>query len=267
MSMKVFEGFKFTKIDTPMHNMDPRAKFTIIASIFILALLFSELLPLLVLFIIQIPLVFFSKTIKKWIGSLRGAVYLAGLIFAMNFLTGSSLTLAFSMTFRFLSLISSFSLFFMTTSPDDLGLALEEMKIPYALTFTFTTAVRLVPTIATDAQTVIDAQKSRGLELEKGNILKRIRNHVPILIPLIVTAIRRSMELAEALETRGFGASSKREPMIILKLKLTDYIAASLAASLVIIGIYIKYYISLPLIEIPYRIPKIFPFLILSLTT
>jgi len=53
--------------------------------------------------------------------------------------------------------------------------------------------------MAVDAQTVVDAQRSRGLELDKGNLLKRVRNYIPILIPLLLIAIRRSLELAEAL--------------------------------------------------------------------
>jgi len=56
----------------------------------------------------------------------------------------------------------------------------------------------------------MDAQKARGLEMEKGNFLKRIRNYVPVLIPLIVSAIRRSLELAEAMESRAWGATKKR---------------------------------------------------------
>jgi energy-coupling factor transport system permease protein len=107
----------------------------------------------------------------------------------------------------------------------------------------------------------MDAQKSRGLELEKGNLLKRIKNHIPILIPLIVTAIRRSMEMAEALESRGFGASPKREPMITLKLKVSDYLTVVATILLIILGIYARYFLSLPLIEIPIKIPRILPFL------
>ncbi len=161
------------------------------------------------------------------------------------------------MTIRFITLVSSFSLFFMTTSPDDLGLALEQMKIPYTLVFTFTTAVRLVPTIAVDAQTVIDAQKSRGLELEKGNLMKRIRNFIPILIPLIVSAIRRSMELAEALESRGFNASNKRMPYITLKFHKLDYATLILTIFLLIFGVYIKLYVPLPQVDLPIKIPSI----------
>src|SRR5208337_3251003 len=128
-------------------------------------------------------------------------------IFVMNYLFGTSLILSLMYTIRFFTIMSAFSFFFMTTSADDLGLALEQAHVPYVISFTFTTAVRLVPTMAVDAQTVVDAQRSRGLELDKGNFLKRVKNYIPILIPLIISAISRSVELAEALEARAFGAS------------------------------------------------------------
>lgn len=147
----------------------------------------------------------------------------------------------------------------MTTSPDDLGLALEQTHVPYTLSFTFTTAVRLVPTMALDAQTVIDAQRSRGLELDRGNFMKRIRNYIPILIPLIVSAIRRSIELAEALESRGFGASPNRQPLIVLHMKVTDCLVVILTILMVTLAVYVYLYVPLPVLDIPIKMPKIFP--------
>ena len=257
MSLRVFDGFKFKKLNTSIHKIDPRAKFMFIIVIFALSLLFTNLIGLTILFLIQLPLILLAKCGKKWLKTMKGTAFFAILIFIMNFITGSSFAFSLAMTIRFLTLVSSFSLFFMTTSPDDLGLALEQMKIPYPLVFTFTTAVRLVPTIAIDAQTVIDAQKSRGLELEKGNLIKRVKNFIPILIPLIVSAIRRSMELAEALESRGFNASKKRESYITLKFSSLDYITLILTILLLVFGIYIKLYISLPQIDLPIKFPTI----------
>ena len=116
--------------------------------------------------------------------------------------------------------------------PSDFG---RWLGYPNALSFTFTTAVRLVPTLAVDAQTVVDAQRSRGLELDKGNLLKRVRNYIPILIPLLLIAIRRSLELAEALESRGFPGKENRTSLFQLKLRPVDY--SIIAVSLAIIGI------------------------------
>jgi energy-coupling factor transport system permease protein len=259
VSLKVFDGFKFAKLPTLVHRMDPRAKFIMTMGIFATALLFSNIYALIVVFLVQLPIVYASKSWRKWVGSMRAGLLLAVLIFVMNFVFGSTFVFSAAMTLRFISLMSTFSLFFMTTSPDDLGLALEQAHVPYTLSFTFTTAVRLVPTMALDAQTVIDAQRSRGLELDKGNFMKRIRNYIPILIPLIVSAIRRSIELAEALESRGFGASPNRQPLIVLRMKATDYLIITLTILMFALAVYVYLYVRLPVLDVPIKMPKIFP--------
>lgn len=261
MSIKMFEGFKFTKLSTPLHNLDPRAKFLLTIGFFAAALLFQNLYALLTVFLIQLPLVVVARSTRRWLRSMKGGALLAVLIFGMNFITGTTFAFSLSMTIRFLALISSFSIFFMTTSPDDLGLALESMKVPYTLCFTFTTAVRLVPTMAVDAQTVVDAQRSRGLELDRGNLLKRVRNYVPILIPLIVNAIRRSVELAEALESRAFGSTEKRESLITLKMKPSDYLTILATLAFVAVAAYANLYVPLPTLDIPIKMPHIWPWI------
>ncbi len=260
MSLRIFDGFKFTKLQTPIHRLDPRVKLLILLTIFTLSVLFSNLLILLILFFVQIPMILLGKILSRWVLSMKGGSFFASLIFIVNFITGSTLTFSLTMMFRFLVLISSFSFFFMTTSPDDLGLALEEMHIPYALCFTFTTAVRLVPTMAIEAQTIMDAQRSRGLELDKGNLFKRIRNYMPILIPLIVLAIKRSIELAEALESRAFDVSKKREYYIILKMKIIDYCVIVLSIFFMILGIYVYLTVSVPSLEINIKFSDLLPF-------
>jgi len=261
MSIRMFEGFKFTRLSTPLHNLDPRAKFLLTIGFFAVALLFQNLYALLTVFLIQLPLVVVARSTGRWLRSMKGGALLAVLIFVMNFITGTTFAFSLSMTIRFLALISSFSIFFMTTSPDDLGLALESMKVPYTLCFTFTTAVRLVPTMAVDAQTVVDAQKSRGLELDKGNLLKRVRNYVPILIPLIVNAIRRSVELAEALESRAFGSTEKRESLITLKMHPSDYLTILATVVFVTVAVYVNLYVPLPTLDVPIKMPHIWPWM------
>ena len=107
---------------------------------------------------------------------------MATLIFVVNIatdyftqgytLTALTLRMRLALTLRFVVLVESFSVFFLTTSPDHLGLALEESRVPYEFAFAFTTAVRFVPVLAEEAQTIMDAQKARGLELEKGGLLQ-----------------------------------------------------------------------------------------------
>jgi energy-coupling factor transport system permease protein len=254
--LKVFEGLRFRRGDTLIHRLDPRTKFIISCIIFALALIFMELPFLVILFLAQIPLIRLAKVHHEWGRSIRGGLSLTLIIFFTNILVGyfsNSFTLTLNLivysstlAFRFIVLMSSFSLFFLTTSPDDLSLALEQSHIPYEFCFAFTTAVRFVPVLATEAQTIMDAQKSRGLELERGNFFKRIRNYIPILIPLIVGAIRRSLELAEAMESRAFGAKKQRTSLYSLKLRNSDYAALLLGAGVLVLSLYLRYFVGIP---------------------
>ena len=262
--MSVFEGFKFRKVSSVIHTLDPRVKFFFVCILFVMAIMFTQLLALAVLFFIPLPFVFMARVNRQWLRSLKGAALLAIFIFATNFIIGyfypsSSIPnvdgaidtpmeyfalfeRAAAMTLRFIVLIASFSVFFLTTSPDHLGLALQQSHIPYEFCFAFTTAVRFVPVLADEAQTIMDAQKARGLELESGNIIKRIRNYIPILIPLIVNAIRRSLELAEAMESRAWGASDKRTNLYKLNLKRADIILVIISVLMLTLALYLWLY-------------------------
>jgi energy-coupling factor transport system permease protein len=257
--MSVFDGLKFRKVYSPIHNLDPRMKFIYVCAVFVAAILFSKLIPLLALFLLPIPFVLLAGVQKEWLRSLRGAAFLATFIFLINIattfftsgyaITAATLENAAAMTLRFVVLVESFSVFFLTTSPDHLGLALEQTRVPYEFAFAFTTAVRFVPVLAEEAQTIMDAQKARGLELEKGGFLKRIRNYVPVLIPLIVSAIRRSLELAEAMESRAWGATKKRTNLYALKLHRGDFALLAITIGVLIVSLYVWIFVPLPTIS------------------
>jgi energy-coupling factor transport system permease protein len=250
--MSLLEGLRFSKGDSPLHRMDPRVKFLMTMVIFALAILFFDLVPLAVIFVLQIPIVAYGRIWKEWLQSLKGGAVLAVIIFATNLLsfyffqgmhlTGNMVEYSLSLTLRFLCLITSFSLFFLTTSPDKLSLALEKAKIPYEFNFAFITAIRFVPVLADEAQTIMDAQRSRGLELDKGGFFSRIQKYIPVLLPLIINSIRRSLELAEAMESRAFGATKDRTNLYELKMSRGDYAALTLIIVAVIIAIYARIY-------------------------
>ena len=262
--MSLLEGLRFTRGDSVIHRLDPRVKFLMTMVIFVSAVLFMDLLPLTVIFLVQIPLVFVAKIQREWTKSLKGSVVLASIIFTTNlvsyyFFQGRSLNTenvetALALTVRFLNLITSFSLFFLTTSPDKLSLALEKARIPYEFNFAFITAIRFVPVLADEAQSIMDAQRSRGLELDKGGFMTRIRKYIPILLPLIINSIRRSLDLAEAMESRAFGATRDRTNLFELVMNRSDYSVLALSIILLTIIIYMKLY--LPPFEplLPYRV-------------
>jgi energy-coupling factor transport system permease protein len=232
--------------------LDPRAKFVLTASIFTAAVLYFHLLPLLIIFLLQLPIIAAAKVWRGWLRTLRGGLYIALLILVTNLVsfyfykgrvfTPDMVEYALSMTLRFIVLVASFSLFFLTTSPDRLSLALEKLHVPYEFTFAFITAIRFVPVLAEEAQSIIDAQRARGLELERGGPLTRVKNYIPILLPLIVNSIRRSLELAEAMESRAFGAVRGRTNFYELEMRLLDHAILLISLLLLAVAIYVRVY-------------------------
>lgn len=254
--MSVLEGLKFSAISSPIHRLDPRVKFLMVFILFSSTILFSSLLPLIIILFAQIPILIISKVQREWLKTLRGATMLGIVIFASNLLanyfysgrilTTEILELSLAMTVRFIALITTFSIFFLTTSPDKLSLALEKARVPYELCFAFITAIRFVPVLAEEAQTIIDAQRARGLELERGSFIQRIRNYLPVLLPLIINSIRRSLELAEAMESRAFGAIKRRTNLYELKMTRNDYYILLLSIIAFLLVLYYRFFIPLP---------------------
>ncbi len=213
--------FRFRKVSSPIHRLHPISKLLYAVFILVAVLLFVDPLPQAVIFLTTLPLLVVSKTMRQWLRSLRNALIFIGLIALINAVF-SGIPFAIAMIFRLLALLTSFSLFFMTTYPEDLALAFTQMRLPYDYALAFSMAMRFVPTLALEAQNIIDAQRSRGLELDKGRFLTRIRNYLPILVPMLLVALRRADSVAAAMESRAFGAVKKRTFLHELKFHWSD---------------------------------------------
>jgi energy-coupling factor transport system permease protein len=236
--LRMLDGFRFRRGDSVIHRLDPRIKGLYAIVMMVAAMLYSEFYAMVFLVFLPIPLVFLARVRKEWLRSLKGSAFFASFIFLINLITGylyaglvltsETIFYSLSMTLRFIILMESFSLFFLTTIPDDLSLALEKIGIPHDFCFAFTSAIRFVPDLALEIQSIMDAQKSRGLELEKGSFMERVRNYIPILVPMLIRSFQRSLELAEAMESRAYGAQKKRTSLYELKMARSDYIALGL---------------------------------------
>lgn len=222
MSLEFLNAFKFMKKKSFLHNLDPRAKLVFSIVYTISALLFTEIIPLLFIFLSLIPLVLIGKLFKQWIKSIRGLSFLIIFIVILNTLF-ISLSFAIAMILRILIMVSAFSIFFLTVDPNDLALSLISMKFPYEFAFSFSLAFRFVPTIAIEAQNILDAQQSRGYEMQKKGLISQIKNLFPLLIPLIICSIKRAFNVAEALESRAFGSRKERSYYYSIKYSLIDW--------------------------------------------
>jgi len=253
--MKAFEGLAYQKGVSFLHRLDPRSKMVYVLSLSILStVVFYTFLPMFVLFVSTIPLVLSSQVARKWLLIIRGALIFIVFIFFFNFIgltwnylpnifqapqevILNALFLSTSMTLRFLTLVSVFAIFFLTTSPDDFAQSMIQLRLPYDYALTFTMAMRFVPMLARETQLIMDAQKSRGLELEKGSFIQRIKNYIPILIPLIVSSFKRAEAIADAMESRAFGASKQRTYLFTLKFTNRDYVFLICTLSLTCLAI------------------------------
>lgn len=106
-----------------------------------------------------------------------------------------------------------------------------------------TIAMRFIPTLTDETEKITNAQKARGADFETGNIIRRAKALIPILIPLIVSAFRRAEELADAMECRCYNGGDGRTRYKIYSFSLRDYIAAFIVlavfVSIILINVFI----------------------------
>lgn len=146
-----------------------------------------------------------------------------------------------AMAFRLLSLIVATYLLLMTTEQRDLVLALVKMGLRYDFGLMLAIALSKVPALAGIAMTIMDAQKARGLELDKGNIAEKVRKYIPILIPLIIEAIRMAEGLSIAIDSRAFG-KGERTYLRELHFGKKDFMVSILTGIGVVLCVVIRIY-------------------------
>ena len=133
---------------------------------------------------------------------------------------------------KLLTLTSTFFVFFSTTVPEDLANSLVKIGLPYPVAFVLNTALQFVPVMARRAKNVLDAQRARGIDLQPG--WSALRNYPAFFGPILIQAFQFAEELAEAMETRGFGLPG-RTFLKDYRMKLIDWIAIIVGVLLVTI--------------------------------
>lgn len=137
------------------------------------------------------------------------------------------------MGLRLVCLIFGASLMTFTTTPNQLtdgiesGLGfLKVIKIPvHELAMMMSIALRFIPILTEELDKIIKAQTARGADLESGNLFKRAKAMVPLLVPLFISAFHRATDLAQAMEARCYHGGEGRTRMHPLRFAARDYIA------------------------------------------
>ena len=141
---------------------------------------------------------------------------------------------------RLMLLIVLSTLLTFTTSPLKLTDALESLLSPFKrlglpaheLAMMMTIALRFIPTLISETDKIMKAQQSRGADFITGSIMSRLKNMVPILVPLFLSAFRRADDLALAMEARCYRGGEGRTRMKEMKLGRLDYVAIGVFAVL-----------------------------------
>jgi energy-coupling factor transport system permease protein len=241
--MWLSSGFVFRSTASPYHKLDPRVKLLVSILLFSAALLSRSVPELALVVAVAIAIALVAKSLKRTSKTMLLTAGFSVFIFVINLVFTHELFTSMLYAVRFVAIVVSTSLFFITTSPDELEQVMKTFRLPRDIVFAFVTAVRFIPVMMLDALQIMDAQRSRGLELDKGNILRRVRNMVPVLIPLVVNSVIRSGELAEAMESRAYGAVARPTSLMHYRASGADWAVAAASVLLFAAFAYSIYYV------------------------
>jgi energy-coupling factor transport system permease protein len=231
------DPFLYLDRETFVHRLDPRTKIFLLIGAFALAFVFIN--PLYQVVVLAVTL-FFGYLAKSLV-NLKRIWFILFMIAVMTiilwsifgsgetplflFVEQEALFYGIGVAFRIDIMIIAGMIFLSTTRNEEIATGLVRLGIPYRFAFAISTALRLVPTIAATGSTIGQAQRSRGLDLESGNMIQRIRKHTPLLVPVFVSTIRSTNVFSMALESKGFGASKERTYFLRLAMTRRDALA------------------------------------------
>ena len=145
-------------------------------------------------------------------------------------ITDQGLSRGLAMTSRLISLILIGVVFLAVTKVEEFTAALRLLGLPFVFTFTLMLSFRLAPTFISTVGTIRDAQKARGHTIDQGNIVRRAIKHVPLIVPVILHALRATDVLSMALESRAFGKKANRTSILRLTHSWRDPLAYVVSA-------------------------------------
>ena len=235
-----------------IHRLDPRVKIIVtlayIVALFVVTDFWGLLIAVVVLGIViavsRVPLKFMLKGLKPifliiLFTFVLNMFMIPGKVIAHIWIltiTEEGLNTAFFMAARLILLIIGSSLLTLTTKPISLTDGIEALLSPlkrigvpaHELAMMMTIALRFIPTLLEETDKIMKAQQARGADFESGNIIRRAKSLIPLLVPLFISAFRIAQELAMAMEARCYRGGQHRTRMNGMKLGKRDLAAAIL---------------------------------------
>lgn len=267
----------YQPVGSAVHRLNPFVMLSWLASLAIASLAIQHPVWLLLVFLSTIPVALAAGVATEWRRVMRFVLWMMIAIVVINAVIGGhgehvlliagfrlplvgsprltleALAFGGSMGLRLAAIISGFALLNLCVHPDNLLRAAIKLRLPYRFVLTTSLSIRFVPVLLQDAATISDVQQSRGLSYDSGGLTQRIRSRGALVLPLLSNALDRAVQVAEAMESRAYGAARRctfyrDEPLrpyeVVLLLVLWVGIALSAWSAVAGIGRY-SYYPSL----------------------
>lgn len=223
------------------HKMNPVTKLFFAFVICVCCFVSSNVYFLLALLALDVITGFLCGIQKRTFTLLKGLIKISLFLFVIQVLcirtgnvlyefkclkiTDTGVLNAFRLVMRLSCATLPLALMLSVTKLGDLSNALvEKLGIPFKYAFTMTTAIRFIPVFASEMAGIMEAQTSRGIELDTKNPFKKIALILPLCAPLLVSSVRKTQSLAIAADLRGFKFRKKGSCLKNYNYKLCDFI-------------------------------------------
>ena len=254
--------------DSVVHSLDPRTKLALMVAYIVAIFLVKDMALFILVAIFLVSVTLAAKIpIRCLVKALKPMRIILPFMFFFNLLLvrkgellfswwiikiyDEGLYNAFFVVLRLAFLVVGTSLLTLTTTPIALTDGLEKILSPlkivkfpaHELAMMMTIALRFIPTLVEEADKIKKAQLARGADFESGNVFKRAKAMLPILIPLIVNSFRHANELAMAMESRCYHGGEGRTKMRVLRFHISDLVAALVTAALIAAVVLVQKYL------------------------
>lgn len=259
----------YLPVDSPLHRLDPRTRI-LLAALIMAALIFARSPAGLLVGLAAIlagwwaARVPFEPLLRGWRAALPFLLFLAALqvvlraggrgepaLIVVGPLAASAADLlaAAALLLRFLAFVAVLGLAAASLSESDLTHGLEALLRPlaalrlpvYDLIAVIQVTLRYFPLLAQTAERIAKAQAARGADWSPAgwNLVHRVRQVVPLIVPLFVISLRRAENMALAMDARGYGSLPSRTSMVTLRYRLAD--GAAIAAGLLLAAVMLRF--------------------------
>lgn len=240
---------QYYRTDSLIHRLDPRVKLVgtlvFIISLFVVDNFIGYIIAaLLLVWVIKLSKVPFRFMVR----GMKAIVFLLLIAVVFNLfltpgeavftvwkiqITREGIYLAAFMAIRLVFLLMGSSVMTLTTTPNQLTDGLEKLlnplkklKVPvHEISMMMSIALRFIPILLEETDKIMKAQIARGADFESGNLIKKAKSLVPLLVPLFISAFRRANDLATAMEARCYRGGEHRTKMKPLIYQKNDRLA------------------------------------------